>query len=1015
MGQPGTFYAGLPAGGVWKSTSAGETWYPVFDDVKTVSSIGAVEVAPSEPNIVYVGTGDMVTGGAINEGNGVYRSSDAGRTWTHLGLDSTKQIPSIVVDPRHPTVVMIAAQGDIHSRSSWRGVFRSVDGGRTWNRTLFVDDQTGVQKLARAPDRPDVIFATTVRHYTPGVVPAVVGPPADTSRTGTAIYKSIDNGVTWNEVTGTGLPRLTGRTSIAVANNTDARRVYLIGNWGLYRSDDGGSSWRKMASDDSRIANGQGGYNCGVYVDPQNPDMVYTISTSSYRSVDGGNTFTGFKGAPGGDDPQQLWIDPTNGQRMLLGLDQGATVTLDGGATWSSWYNQSTEQIYHISVDNSYPYWVYGTQQDAGAVRQRSRGNYGAITVFDWGSVNGWEWGTVVADPRNPNVVCHERFRRSIIKITYPSEQWISVSPNTDPAFKGRTTSSQPMVWAPWDQRELITGFQYVMSTTDGGAHWNKLSPDLTIAPNADSAAKANPRGAIESLSASAAASGVIWVGTNNGRILVTRNHGKTWDDASIANLPNPARASVAAVTASHHDAGTAYAAVDFHGTGNFEPWFYRTHDYGKTWTRIVTDLPVNQAGGSFARVIRDDPVKSGLLYAGTESGAYVSFDDGDHWQSLQLNLPLSSVRDIVVKDNDLVLCTYGRGIWIIDDISILRQLAAGGTTDAARLFKPGDATRVRRNVECRYALPAEIPHALNPLDGVMIDYWLGANSPVTLEVLDARGRVVRTMTSAPVAPVSEAARPPHPNFWLATPQPLPSTAGAHRVNWDLRYDAPPAFTHSFEINANPGLTPASPLGPLAPPGTYTIRLTADGKKYSQTVAVRNDPRSPATPAAVAAQHCAAGTPLRRRGHGRRPGGLSAGVGHARHASRLRARNSSRTGNGRCGVLRAARYHWRTRRCAARAADAGSNAAAEFPWRERGVPATARRAGVRRPGAHTGDDRGVRGNVQGDDNGGGELEPRHRRRTSRIQPRAHAHRRDGDRSARTVPAPDCRPAVEGRQ
>jgi photosystem II stability/assembly factor-like uncharacterized protein len=664
----------------------------------------------------------------------------------------------------------------------------------------------------------------------------------------------MDNGQTWSLVTGTGLPRLTGRTSIAVANNTNAQRVYVIGNWGLYRSDDGGTSWRKMAADDSRIANGQGGYNCGVYVDPQNPDIVYTIATSSYKSNDGGNTFTGFKGAPGGDDPQQMWIDPTNGQRILLGLDQGSVVTLDGGATWSSWYNQSTEQIYHISVDNSYPYWIYGTQQDAGAIRQRSRGNYGAITPFDWNSVNGWEWGTIVPDPLNTNTVYATG--SGVVKISYPSEQWISVSPNIDPAFKGRTTSSAPLVWAPWNAHELLTGFQYVMSTTDGGAHWAKLSPDLTIAASADSAAKANNRGAIESMSASSLGGGILWVGTINGRIAVSRNRGKTWDDVSIAGLPNPAGAQVLAVSASHHDAGTAYVAIDYHRSGAYAPYFYRTRDFGKTWAKITDGLPTNQPSGSFARVIREDPVRKGLLFAGTESGAFVSFDDGDHWQSLQLNLPNTSVRDIVIKDNDLVICTYGRGIWILDDISMLRQLAPGNVSDAPKLFKPGEAVRVRRNVNADTPLPPEVPHALNPLDGVIIDYSLpGAAGAVTLDVVDASGRVVRHLSSDSVPPVTEASRPPHPNFWLAMPQSLPATAGAHRVNWDLRYDSPPAFTHSFEINANPGLTPPSPQGPLVAPGMYTLRLGVAGKTYTQTVNVRNDPRSPASASAVIAQH----------------------------------------------------------------------------------------------------------------------------------------------------------------
>ena len=854
IGQPGVFYAGYPAAGVWKTTSAGATWFPAFDAVRSASSVGAVEAAPSDPNVIYAGMGDLVTGGAINEGDGVYRSSDAGQTWHHLGLDATKQIPSILVDPRDPNLVMIAAQGDLHRKSDARGVFRSTDGGATWTKTLYVNDETGVQKLARAYDVPSVVFATTVNHYIP---PSGVGSSFG-GQNGTALYKSTDEGVTWHEVTGGGLPKLTGRTSVAVAMHTNAQRVYLIGEFGLYRSDDGGTSWRRMAANDERIRNGQGGYNCGVYVDPQNPDVVYTINTSSYKSTDGGNTFTGFKGAPGGDDPQQMWIDPTNGQRIFLGLDQGATVTLDGGATWSPWYNQSTEQVYHISTDNSFPYWVYATQQDAGAIRTKSRGDLGEITPLDWRPVNGWEWGTIVADPLDTNIAYNTGY--GIIRIDHAAgEQWINVSPATDPASKLRAGQSQPEIWAPWNQHQLLVGFQSVVSTTDGGAHWTTMSPDLTVTPGADSATAApgGRRPAIESMSASTVAPGMIWASTTNGRIALTRNYGKSWQDVSIAGLPNPARAEILTIDASHHDAGEAYAAVSYSRAGDYTPYLFRTRDYGKSWARIVNGLPTDQPSGSFARVIRADTKKAGLLFAGTESGMYVSFDDGDHWQSLIQNLPLTSFRDITIKGNDLIVGTYGRGIWVLDDYSMLRQLAPSVTTEAAHLFQPGDAYRIRRNTNYDTPFPPEVPHALNPPDGVIVDYWLASrpSGVVTLDVTDAAGNRVRHYSSAPVTPVAEAAHPPEPSFWLAVPKPLPTDVGENRTNWDLRYDAPPAFTHTFEINANPGLTPPSPEGPMALPGVYTLTLTVGGHSYSRKVTVRPDPRSHASVTALRAQH----------------------------------------------------------------------------------------------------------------------------------------------------------------
>ncbi len=867
IGQPGVFYVGTPNGGVWKTTSAGETWYPIFDSIKTISSIGAVEVAPSDPNVIYVGAGDL-NSFFDGLGDGVYKSSDAGRTWRHVGLEGTQQITSILVHPRDPNLVLIGALGNFfQTQSDARGVFRSTDGGATWVKTLYVDDKTGIGTLARAADAPDVIFAATMFRFFPAG--AANPPAADTAQTRTRLYKSTDGGLTWREIVGGGLPSLTGRVSIAVGIGTPAQHVYVIGDFGLYRSDDGGTAWRHMAADDKRIANAQGGYNSGVFVDPKNPDIVYTFHVTAYKSIDGGNTFTAFKGGPpGGDDPQVMWIDPTDGKRMLMGYDQGAIVSFDGGDNWSSWYNQSTEQVYHVATDNSFPYWIYATQQDAGAIATSSRGNLGTITPIDWKPVPGWEWGTILPDPRNPNVVYSSGL--GISKITYPGGEWINVGPEQDPSLKLRATLNLPIAFTTWRGRpELLAGYQYLMGTADGGATWTKLSPDLTVPhPGAPvlTATRASARDstapsrrAIWSIAASTVTPGIIWIGARNGVIQVSRDHGRSWTDVTIPGTEIGVRPTFSTVEASRFDAATAYAALDAHFRGDFGPYVYRTRDYGKTWTKIVTGLPATATGGAFARVVRADPKRRGLLFAGTASAVYVSFDDGDNWQSLMLNLPTTVVSDLAIHENDLIAGTYGRGIWVLDDFAVLRQLTTAATTErgGGHLFKPSDAVRVRRNVNYNTPFPKEVPQAPNPPEGAIIYYSL-ANKPsadIAIDVLDARGHVVRHLTSAALTPVREAARAPMERFWLAPPSALPANIGLNRATWDLRYDPPPAFAHSFVFNGNPGVTPMAPEGPLALPGLYTIRLTVDGKHYTQPLTVERDPRSRVSRAAVAAQH----------------------------------------------------------------------------------------------------------------------------------------------------------------
>lgn len=859
VGQAGTFYIGLPQGGVWKTTSAGQTWYPVFDSIQETSCVGSVAVAATDANVVYAGTGEISGNG---EGFGVYKSNDAGKTWQHLGLEKSGMIPTVLVDPHNPDLALLATTGKAKEHGGDRGVYRTADGGKTWTQTLAIDQDTGVQHLSWAIDHPEVILATSMHLYIP---PGVLS--RGVLRTFTAdLYKSTDEGLTWKKLEGKGLPKLVGRVTTAVAMNTNAQRMYLIGTFGLYRSDDGGDNWHQMAASDHRIANGQGFYTSGVYVDPKNPDVVYTLATCSYRSLDGGKTFTGFKGAPGGDDPQQMWIDPTDGNRVLLGGDQGAVVSLDSGATWGSWYNQATGQIYHVTTDTQYPYWVYGAQQDSGAIMVASRGNLGQITFQDWAPHPGYEFGYLAVDPLNPKVSYGYGPGGGIIKVTYPSGQWISVNPAAEPGEELRQGRDLPVAFSPVNPHELLTGFQYLMSSTDGGMHWKRLSPDLGIRKdlppppkNADFFARRfNPRlGSIESFSQSTVDPKVFWVGTSNGMVKMTKDHGANWADVSPTGVPNQQMNGVACVEASRSEAGEAYVVF----AGSFEtqasPFLFRTRDFGKTWTRIVAGLPENEPAGSAASAVRSDPLRKGLLFASTRSAIYVSFDDGDHWQSLKLNLPTTEVSDITIHGNDLVISTYGRGFWILDDFSPLREIADSIASEPAHLLKPGVAMRVRRDVNDDTPFPPEIPRALNPPLGAIIYYWLGSKPAgrVSLDILDATGAVVRHMSSDPIEPYTDPP-PAVPDFWVERLKPLPTEAGLNRINWNLRYDKPHGFVHDPQdvMGAIPGDTPAGTEGPIALPGEYTARLTVDGQTYTEKFEVKNDPRSPAKPADLRAQ-----------------------------------------------------------------------------------------------------------------------------------------------------------------
>jgi hypothetical protein len=889
IGEPGTFYVGLPQGGIWKTTSGGMTWFPIFDQVTEVDSIGAIQVAPSSPNIIYAGSGDAVGNASTGtNGNGMYKSNDAGKTWTHIGLEGTTRIPKIIVDPKDPNIVIVAALGG--ASGTQRGIFRTDNGGQTWTSVLHPDNETGARDLSSAFDMPDVIFATTIAD-------ANAAPPAGGGGGGggaaqgapgpnhTKLYKSVDEGKTWTEVTTN--PSTTGRIGVAVAMHTNGQRVYVVGGAqqngsGLFRSDDQGATWKHMAGDDTRISGG--GYICGVWVDSQNPDVIYTLSTAAYKSTDGGQTFFAFKGAPGGEDMHDIWIDPNDGRRMLFGVDQGAAVTFDGGTTWSSYYALPVAQVYHISTDNRYPYWVMGSQQDTGAVMTRTRGDVGTVSEVDWMPLPSSEFGTVTADPLDPNIIYGVGYGAAgggsgLVKINLTTGQWENVAPNFGAAAtKYRANQNAWRRADPFDPHAIYTSFQCLMVSRDTGHSWKEFGPDLTTEKDKPQVACGTPlptppapaagapgggRGGftpppiINDFAISTIRKGVFWTVSSNGQIYNTMDAGAHWNN--VSNVSDATGVAFNTIEAGHTDVNTAYLSGRAGSAGRGAvapnvPLIWRTHDGGKTWTKIVNGLPSDQATGSWVNVMREDPKQKGLLFAGTETTVYVSFDDGDHWQSLRQNLPSTSIRDMVFHTDDhmsdLVIGTYGRSFYVLDDTTPLREIATKSQEIAAApvyFFKPGDAIRARVSDNWDQPLNPELPHAPNPPYGAILYYHLSRPpaGEIKLQVFDAEGKLVRTMSSIP--PVLPE-RWPYPEYWVAkgSDLALPTKVGTNRTNWDLRYDDPPAFNLDLEnqMNVAPGgfVTPG-PHGPQVIPGVYTLKLIVDGQTYTQTVTVHNDPR----------------------------------------------------------------------------------------------------------------------------------------------------------------------------
>jgi photosystem II stability/assembly factor-like uncharacterized protein len=867
-GVPGdysTYYLGTPGGGIWKSTSGGVTWKPVFDGTGQ-ESIGSIAIARSNPNIVYVGTGDVSSvEKSMNIGDGVWKSVDAGAHWEHLGLDDTNHVVSVIVDPKNPDVVVAAALGHTYARNEDRGIFRTADGGKTWTKVLYKGDNLGAVNMVSDPDDPRTLFAGFEVYLTTpngrGGGAALGGPGGGEAQPGAGIYKSTDEGLTWTYLSGHGLPDTNmGRIGLAVAAGTAGQRVFAVMTGGMYRSDDGGANWYRSTTDPR--SNGAS-YFSQVYVAPDNPDVVYVMQSSVYRSTDGGKTFVSFKGAPGGDDYHVLWIDPTDGKRILAGVDQGPTISLDGGHTWDlNWYNLPNGQFYHISTDNRFPYWIYGTQQDSGSAGTSSRGEFGQITFMDWlPSVGAYEFGYINASQIDPNILMASGQGSNLARSDLRTRQILNVSPPR--SLKARFGQYPPHCFSLADPHVYYYGAQFLLETSDLGDTWKVVSPDLTLAPGQTAPAEpaepaAGGRGGrgpaigISAIGPSPLRAGAVWVGTSNSHVYRTVD-GTQWDYVTPSDLP--ANSQILQIAASTHNIDTAFFTVDRHTFDDFAPYIYRTTDSGKSWTKITTGIPQAE----IARVVKEDPVRAGLLYAGTEHGAWVSFDNGDHWQPLKLNLPTASVRDLIVHGDDLVIGTYGRAFWVLDDITPLRQITADVSNSEAYLYKPATTVRVRNDTDFDTPFPPEITHGDNPPDGAILNYYLksAATGPLTIGIYDAAGKLVREMTSVP-PPAEPEPQLNVPNYWLEPPHPLTTAAGGNRAVWDLRYTRPeqigPYGTQAYPISALYGATPAEPRGPLVTPGAYEARLTVDGHTYKQTFQVTMDPRIKTPPEGIVAQ-----------------------------------------------------------------------------------------------------------------------------------------------------------------
>ena len=848
--QPNVFYIAQVNGGVWKTDDYGRTWTPIFDDQPT-GSVGCIAVAPSDANIIYVGSGEGLQRPDLSVGDGIYKSTDAGRTWTHLGLRDGQQIPQIAVDPRDPNRILVAVAGHPYGPNEERGIFRSVDGGKTFDKVLYKDENTGGSDVLIDPSNPEVAYA--------GLWEARQGPweNAAWNGTGGGIFKSTDNGKTWSQLKG-GLPEVIIQANLAIAPSATRRLIASVASpnaVNLYRSDDAGASWA-IITKDTRPAGRIGGGDLSVpRFSPRDPDVVIVASTVSWKSIDGGKTWTAFRGAPGGDDYQNVWINPNNPDVIMLGSDQGAVITVNGGKSWSSWYNQPTAQLYHVNADNAFPYRLCSGQQESGSACVASRGNDGEITFREWHPVSAEEYGYVTPDPLDPDIV----YGGKLSRYDRRTGQAQNIMPKPFRTADFRVVRTQPVIFSPVDPHLLYFSANTLWKTKDGGRNWDQISPDLTRKTydvpetvgkyRSQPTAQPTQRGVIYAVAPSSLDVNLIWAGTDDGLIHRTTDGGANWSEVTPKQLKPWQKISI--LDAGHFDKDTAYAAVNTLRLDDLRPHIYRTHDAGATWTEITNGIPDNEN----TDVVREDPERKGLLFAGTERAVYVSFDDGDHWQSLRLNMGASSVRDLIIKGDDLCVATHGRGFWILDNITPLRQLQAATIKSPAVLFRPQTAWRVRWNTNSDTPLPPDVAAGENPPDGAMIDYYVGANTsrPVTLEIKDESGQTVRRYSSADPLPTPDPMLS-IPSYWLRPAQTLASEPGLHRFLWDLHYAPVPGVQAEYPIAAVYRNTAPAATSPWAMPGKYTVVLTVGGKSYQQTLTLVMDPRVKTSNADLAEQ-----------------------------------------------------------------------------------------------------------------------------------------------------------------